>query len=126
VNWISIASNFASAACGAILGGMLTAYAIGRWRGEIEQKIAALVEWRTQIEDRLERGDNKLTDVPVLQSKIDESNRTLDRIREDVGDGIKELHTRISSTRKEIMAEFDGYVTRGECDRQHQPKRRTG
>lgn len=113
--WTAIGSvlwNFASALVGGFVGGMLTAYSIGRWRGEIEQRLASLQEWRHQADGRLERGDDQLVSIPVVESKIEDLNRSIELMREDVHNGFAEMQSQVQHTR-------ETYVTRAECDRQH-------
>jgi len=104
--------NFASALIGGFVGGMLTAYSIGRWRGEMEQRVTSLQEWRGQAEGRLERGDDQLVNIPVVESKIEDLSRSIELMREDVRDGFAEVQSHVERMR-------ETFVTRAECERQH-------
>ena len=119
MNWVSIASNFASAIIGAIVGGMLTAYAIGRWRGEIEQRLAAMSDWRALVDNRLERGQDKLVNVQVIESKLDEMIRLDEVGRREARESMAELHTRVTAVRESLESKLGSYVSRSECERQH-------
>ena len=104
--------NFLCALIGGFIGGIVTAYAIGRWRGEIEQRVHSLLEWRQQVEDRLDRGDHQLVSIPVVESKIEEIFRTNELIRSD-------LRTWFADMERQIEKAYEVFVSRGECDRQH-------
>ena len=104
--------HFVSAIIGGVISGGVIAYSLGRWRGEIDQRVRAFEAWRTAVDERLERGSEKLVDVPVLESKIEEFTRSVDRMREDVREGL-------ASVQKQLDAHSENFVRRVECDRQH-------
>ena len=104
--------NFASAILGGFIGGIVTAYSIGRWRGEMEQRVLSLQEWRFQVDQRLVRGSDQLITIPVVESKIEEVNRIIELVREDIRDGL-------TGVQRQIEHQQEMFVLRGECDRQH-------
>jgi len=119
VSWTIVCSalwNFGSALIGGFVGGVVTAYGIGRWKGDIEQRVRALQLWQRTVDDRLERGDDRMITIPVVESKIEELNRIVELVREDVRSGFADVQHRIDRNDANV-------VTRAECDRQH---RRTG
>ena len=113
--WTTLAStlwNLTCALVGGFIGGIVTAYAIGRWRGEIEQRLHSLSEWRRTVEERLERGDHQLVNIPVVESKIQEIFRTNELIRDDLRAGFAQVERQLERT-------YETFVTRDECNRQH-------
>ena len=104
--------NFASALVGGFIGGIVTAYAIGRWRGEIDQRVQALQDWRAQVDDRLERGNDQLVSIPVVETKIEEISRSVELLRDDIRTGMADM-------RRQIESSHERFVLRAECDRQH-------
>ena len=121
MSWTTIAAglwNFASALIGGFVGGIVTAYAIGRWRGEIEQRLRSLLEWRQQVEDRLDRGDHQLVNIPVVEAKIEELSRSTQLVRDDVRGGFAQVARQIEHAQ-------ETFVSRGECNRQHRRTSKT-
>ena len=115
MSWTTVATclwNFTCALMGGFIGGVVTAYSIGHWRGEIEQRVQSLLEWRQQVEERLARGDHQLVNIPVVESKIEEIFRTNELIREDLRTGFAEVERQLDRI-------HETFVPRVECERQH-------
>ena len=110
--WIIIVLNFASALIGGFVGGWVMAYSIGKWRGAVEERFQGLHEWQAQINTRLERGDDRLVQVPVLEAKLHETSRGIELVREELKAGLSEVQRGFERGRTI-------FVTRAECDRQH-------
>jgi len=104
--------HFVSAIIGGVISGGLIAYSLGRWRGETDQRISALEDRGNQVDDRLEKGSDRLVNIPVLESKFEEVTRSVERMRTDVHEGLANVQKQLDSHSKE-------FVRRGECDRQH-------
>ena len=115
MSWTALVTglwHFTAALIGGFIGGIVTAYSFGRWRGEVEQRMRSLVEWRQQVEERLDRGDHQLVNIPVVESKIEEIFRSHEMIREDLRAGFSEVERQLERVQ-------ETFVTRGECNRQH-------
>ena len=130
--WAAVVWNLCSALIGGFIGGMITAYSLGRWRGEIEQRTHDLLMWRESVDDRLDRGADRIVDVEVIKSQLLEGAKTMDLLRADLREGFKSLHERVSHNRSAADDRCAGnvaqlrkeLVSRAECAVTH--KRASG
>ena len=92
--WLETAVSVVSAIAGGFVGGWTVAFRLGRWRGQVEDRLAA-------TEKRLESGDPHVGKVPVLEAKLDTV--------------IEELRT----IKGEMRGDRKEFVSRIECERTH-------
>ena len=110
--WIVVVLNFVSALLGGFIGGWIMAYSFGKWRGAVEERFSALHEWQTKIDTRLERGDDRLIQVPVLEANLQETKRSVELLRDELKEGFAEVQHGFERGRQI-------FVTKDACDRQH-------
>jgi len=92
--WFQTALSALSAVCGGFVGGWVVAFRLGGWRQQVEDRLRA-------AEERLERGDPHVDDVPVLKARLDIV--------------IEELR----SIKLELRQDRRQFVSHEECDRRH-------
>jgi len=94
MSWLQTVVTALSALAGGFVGGCVVAFRLGRWRQRIEDRIAA-------AEERLEKGDRHVGQVPILLTRVDLLIKTLDEFKQAFRDFTADV------------------VTRRECDRRH-------
>ena len=94
MSWYQSLISIISAVLGGFIGGWVVAYRMGRWRQSVEDRIE-------RVQNRLSSGDQALSDVPVISTRLDVL--------------FDELH----ALRKEIRQARSESVTHEECDRRH-------
>lgn len=95
MNWLEVAVSAASALCGGFVGGWVVAFRLGQWRQRMEDSIESL-------RARLQRGDDAVDCVPVLNTRVD---LILEELR---------------AIKLEMRQERQHYVSHEECNRRHQ------
>jgi len=102
LTWLwCLLSGFAGSLIGTLAGAFLAIYKQGQWRGAVDARIAELekesgaaaksrkaihedtakisqlMDWRTTVNQRLEKGAEQMVDIKVLASRMDETNRLI-------------------------------------------------
>lgn len=95
MNWLTIVVSSLSAVAGGFIGGWVVAYRIGRWRENVEGRLAA-------AEARLERGDPHVGKVPILRERLEVVIAGLEEIKRNMREGFKKFQT------KEVCEERHG------------------
>lgn len=101
MSWDRVIVWALSALVGGFIGGWITAFRIGRWRGEVEGKLKNHEGHLGRIDQRLEKGNKHVDQVPILKTKIEV---VIDEIRE-----VKDM----------VRRGLERTVTREECNRRH-------
>ncbi|NLG64569.1 MAG: hypothetical protein GX537_03075 [Actinobacteria bacterium] len=92
--WINVALSIISALAGGFIGGWVVAFRLGRTLQAIESRLEV-------CEQRLERGDKPVGDVPVLRTRL-----------ETVIEELRDI-------KRELREDRKTFVSHGECDRRH-------
>ena len=92
--WVETVISAGSALCGGFIGGWVVAFKLGLWRQSVDDHLAG-------IEERLNRGDRAVDNVPVLGTRVD---LILEELR---------------AIKAEMRQDRKGFVSHEECNRRH-------
>lgn len=95
MNWLDLGMSAVAALIGGCVGGCIVAFKEGRWRQKVEDRLKA-------AEERLEKGDPPIGEVPILRTRLQAIMETLAEIKH------------------ELREERKMFVPRTECDRRHE------
>lgn len=94
VDWVTVLFSLTSGIVGGLIGAVTVGWKVGRWQAQIEGRLKT-------AEERLEKGDDPIDQIPVITGR-------LDTVIEEIRD-----------MRKQMREDMQRLVSREECDRRH-------
>lgn len=97
IDWSAFGIGFLGALLGTAGSIGAAVFVFGRWQGKTDQRL-------DYLEERMQSGRHPISEVPVLKSRIQQINESIDRLERLIA---------------KVDKDTENYVTQQECERRH-------